>query len=111
MARRSRSSASPSEPAMSISARPIDPVSRPDFAGEMAGIDLSRTLSPEEVAAIHDGMTRFGVLVFHDQRLTDEQQVAFSRQLGPLEDAVSDLRPVAERRISMDLSDISNLDQ
>jgi alpha-ketoglutarate-dependent 2,4-dichlorophenoxyacetate dioxygenase len=96
---------------MTISIRPCDPVSRPDFAGEVSGIDLSKTLTPEEVAAIHDGMTRFGVLVFHDQRLTDEQQVAFSRQLGPLEDAISDLRPVEERRISMDLNDISNLDQ
>lgn len=96
---------------MSISVRPCDPVSRPAFAGEVSGIDLSKTLTPEEVAAIHDGMTRFGVLVFHDQRLTDEQQVAFSRQLGPLEDAISDLRPVEERRISMDLNDISNLDQ
>ena len=96
---------------MSISVRPCDPVSRPDFAGVITGIDLSKTLSAEAVAAIHDGMTRFGVLAFHDQHLTDEQQVAFSRQLGPLEDAVSDLRPVEERRISMDLNDISNLDQ
>ena len=94
---------------MSISVRPLDPVSRPEFAGEMSGIDLSRTLTPEEVQAIHDGMTRFGVLVFRDQKLTDEAQVAFSRQLGPLEDAISDLRP--ERRISMDLNDISNLDE
>lgn len=96
---------------MAIAVRPIDPISRPDFAAEMTGIDLSKTLTEEEVAAIHDGMTRFGVLVFHDQDLTDESQVAFSRQLGPLEDAISDLRAVKERRISMDLSDISNLDQ
>jgi alpha-ketoglutarate-dependent 2,4-dichlorophenoxyacetate dioxygenase len=96
---------------MAPSARPIDPVARPDFAGEMSGIDLTRDLSPDEVAAIHDGMTRFGVLVFRDQNLTDDRQVAFSRQLGPLEDAISDLRPVEERRIGMDLNDISNLDQ
>lgn len=96
---------------MAIAVRPIDPISRPDFAAEMTGIDLSKTLTEEEVSAIHDGMTRFGVLVFHDQDLTDESQVAFSRQLGPLEDAISDLRAVKERRISMDLSDISNLDQ
>jgi alpha-ketoglutarate-dependent 2,4-dichlorophenoxyacetate dioxygenase len=96
---------------MAPSARPIDPVARPDFAGEMSGIDLTRDLSPDEVKAIHDGMTRFGVLVFRDQNLTDDRQVAFSRQLGPLEDAISDLRPVEERRIGMDLNDISNLDQ
>jgi alpha-ketoglutarate-dependent 2,4-dichlorophenoxyacetate dioxygenase len=94
---------------MTISVRPCDPAARPDFAGEISGIDLARTLTSEEVQAIHDGMTHFGVLVFRDQILTDEQQVAFSRQLGPLEDAISDLRP--ERRISMDLNDISNLDE
>jgi alpha-ketoglutarate-dependent 2,4-dichlorophenoxyacetate dioxygenase len=96
---------------MAISVQPLDPVSRPEFAAEMAGIDLARGLSADEVAAIHDGMTRFGVLVFRDQELTDAEQVAFSRQLGPLEDAVSDLRPVEQRRIGMDLSDISNLDK
>ncbi|MSP48833.1 MAG: TauD/TfdA family dioxygenase [Alphaproteobacteria bacterium] len=96
---------------MAVAIRACDPISRPAFAGEVSGIDLTRELSPAAVTAIHDGMTRFGVLVFREQKLTDEQQVAFSRQLGPLEDAISDLRPVEERRISMDLSDISNLDQ
>ena len=30
-------------------------------------------------------MDRFGVLVFHDQLLEDEQQISFSRQLGMLD--------------------------
>ena len=30
-------------------------------------------------------MDRYGVLVFHDQPLTDEQQLAFSRNFGELE--------------------------
>ena len=36
-------------------------------------------------------MDRFGVLVFRDQHLEDEQQVAFSRQLGLLEEATGDI--------------------
>jgi alpha-ketoglutarate-dependent 2,4-dichlorophenoxyacetate dioxygenase len=51
------------------------------------------------------------VLVFRDQRLDDESQLAFSRQLGPLEQATGDIMPPEERRMSMDLNDISNLDR
>ena len=69
---------------------PIDPA-RPTFIGEVSGIDLTRHLSDAEVAAVHAGMDRFGVLVFHDQHLDDEQQIAFSRQLGPLEEATGDI--------------------
>lgn len=95
---------------MTIDIRPIDPVNRAFFAGEVSGIDLTRPLSNEEVAAIHAGMDKFGVLVFHDQRLDDESQLAFSRQLGPLEQATGDIMPPEQRRMSMDLNDISNLD-
>ncbi|WP_144184538.1 TauD/TfdA dioxygenase family protein [Elioraea rosea] len=95
---------------MAISIAAIDPA-RPDFAGEVSGIDLAAPITPADAAAIDAGMARFAVLVFRDQRITDEQQVAFSRHFGPLEEATGDLRPVAERRISMALNDISNLDQ
>ena len=92
---------------MSVTIRQIHPM----FVGEVSGIDLRQPLTPADVKAIDDGMDRYAVLVFHSQDITDEQQVAFSRNFGPLEEAVSDLRPVEERRISMQLNDISNLDQ
>src|SRR4029077_7419822 len=88
-----------------------DPVARPFFAGVVSGIDLTRLLSAEEVAAIHGGMDQFGVLVFHDQHLTDDQQLAFSRQLGPLETATGDIAAPQDRRLGMELGDISNLDK
>ena len=56
-------------------------------------------------------MNRFGVLVFHDQQLNDEQQISFSRQLGPLEQATGDIMSEKDRRLSMELNDISNLDK
>ncbi len=95
---------------MAYSIEPIDPA-RPHFAGVVSGIDLTRRLADAEVAAIHAGMDRFGVLVFHEQRLDDETQVAFSRQLGPLEHATGDIQAPQERRVSIDLNDISNLDK
>ena len=96
---------------MTIDIKPIDPVSRAFFAGIVSGIDLTRRLSDTEVAAIHAGMDHFGVLVFHDQKLDDESQLAFSRQLGPLEQATGDIAAPQDRRVSMDLNDISNLDK
>lgn len=96
---------------MSPNIRPIDPATRSFFAGEVSGIDLTRRLSDAEVAAIHAGMDEFGVLVFHGQDLTDEQQLAFSRQLGPLETATGDIAAPEDRRLSMDVNDISNLDK
>ena len=94
-----------------VAIRAIDPVARPDFAGEVSGIDLTRPLTAAEVAAVAAGMDRFAVLVFRDQRLTDEQQVAFSANFGPLEQATGDLAQGAARRLSMQVNDISNLDR
>jgi alpha-ketoglutarate-dependent taurine dioxygenase len=68
---------------MSIVIRQINPV----FVGEVAGIDISRPLTPAEVAEVEAGMNRYAVLVFHDQKVTDEQQIAFSRNFGALEGA------------------------
>jgi len=96
---------------MTISIRPIDPVSRPFFAGEVSGIDITQPLSASDVAAIAAGMDQFGVLVFHDQHFTDETQLGFSRNFGELELATGDLTFGRERRrLSPQVNDISNLD-
>ncbi len=94
---------------MSLSIRPL----HPHFVGEVAGVDLRRPLSREEVAALQAGIDRHAVLVFRDQDLTDEQQVTFSRNFGDLErpDAASNITRPEDRRLSADLADISNLDR
>ena len=96
---------------MSVSIRAIDPAARPFFAGEVSGLDIAQDLSREEVAAISAGMDQYGVLVFHDQHLDDARQLAFSRNFGALEQATGDIAQGAERRLSMDVNDISNLDK
>lgn len=96
---------------MTLSIRAIDPVSRPFFAGEVSGGDITRPLSHSDAAAISAGMDQYGVLVFHDQRFTDETQLAFSRNFGRLEQATGDIAQGHERRLSMDVNDISNLDK
>ena len=65
---------------MAIDIRAIDPAVRPFFAGEVSGVDLSRDLAREDVAAISAAMDHYGVLVFHDQRL-DEPAARVQPQL------------------------------
>ena len=93
---------------MTVSIRPLHPL----LGAEVAGVDLRRPLGAEEVAAIEAGMDRHAVLVFHDQPLSDEQQVAFSRNFGAIEPAVnSNITKPEDRRLSVELADISNLDR
>jgi alpha-ketoglutarate-dependent 2,4-dichlorophenoxyacetate dioxygenase len=57
-------------------------------------------------------MDRYAVLVFHDQRFTDDQQVAFSRNFGEIERAVgSNVTPDKDRRLPPEIADVSNLDK
>jgi alpha-ketoglutarate-dependent 2,4-dichlorophenoxyacetate dioxygenase len=93
---------------MRVAIRQIYPV----FVGEVSGVDLRERLTPEEAAAIEAGMDRYAVLVFHDQQITDEQQLAFSRNFGEIERAVGGhIMKDNERRLSFDMADISNLDK
>ncbi len=93
---------------MRVAIRQIHPV----FVGEVSGVDLRERLTPEEAAAIEAGMDRYAVLVFHDQQITDEQQLAFSRNFGEIERAVGGhIMKDNERRLSFDMADISNLDK
>jgi alpha-ketoglutarate-dependent 2,4-dichlorophenoxyacetate dioxygenase len=84
----------------------------PCLAAEVEGLDLTRPLSPDEVAAVHAGMDKYAVLVFHDQPLTDEQQLAFTRSLGEIEHAIgTSLRAPDEYRLPTTFADVSNLDK
>ena len=92
---------------MTISIGQITPV----FAGEVSGVDITQPLSRDEVAAIEAGMDRYAVLVFHDQRLTDYAQRAFTRNFGTLEASPGgNITKLHERRLPLDMQDASNLD-
>jgi len=91
---------------MSVAIRQLTPV----FAGEVSGVDITKPLTPEEVAALEAGMDRHAVLVFHDQHLTDEQQMAFGRNFGPLENARGgNITLPQDRRLQEGMNDVSNL--
>jgi alpha-ketoglutarate-dependent 2,4-dichlorophenoxyacetate dioxygenase len=84
----------------------------PAFAGEVSGVDITRRLAHDDVAAIEAGMDRYAVLVFRDQHLTDDAQRAFTRNFGTLEASPGGhVATEAERRLPLDMQDASNLDK
>ena len=72
---------------MALRIEPLIPV----FGATVSGLDTSQPLSPEVQAEISAAFEEYSVLVLHDQRLTDEQQIAFSEYLGPLEETLPGL--------------------
>jgi len=57
----------------------------PHVAARIEGVDLTRPVDDATFAEIRAAFEEHSVLVFHDQPLDDEQQIAFSRRFGPLE--------------------------
>jgi len=91
---------------MSVAIRQIHLV----FVGEVSGVDLTRPFAGDEVAAIVAGMDRYAVLVYRDQKITDEQQMVFSRNFGALEDSRGGTIAKAEdKRLTPGMNDVSNL--
>jgi len=57
------------------------------LAADIEGVDLAGALTPEIIAEIKDGWARHLVLRFRGQRLSDDDLMRFSRQLGELDHA------------------------
>jgi alpha-ketoglutarate-dependent 2,4-dichlorophenoxyacetate dioxygenase len=89
---------------MAIEVAPLCPA----FVARVRRVVLAQPMMPEVFAEIDAAFERFGVLVFPDQPLTDEQQLDFSRRFGPLE--VNPNYAGAKMRLRPDIADISNLD-
>jgi alpha-ketoglutarate-dependent 2,4-dichlorophenoxyacetate dioxygenase len=93
---------------MTISIRQIHPV----FAGEVTGADLTRPMTETERAEIDAGMDRYAVLVFRNQDITDDQQMAFTLNFGALEASRGgNITKPHELRLKQGMIDVSNLDK
>lgn len=63
---------------MGIEVRPTERAA----GAEIYGADLSKGLGDAEFAVVQSALDAHGVIVLRDQKLTPEQQVAFTRQFG-----------------------------
>ena len=94
---------------MPVSISPLHPV----FVGEVSGVDCREPLCQEEVAAIEAGMNRYAVLVFREQNISDDEQIAFTRHFGELESysTPGHIRRREGQRLGPGIADFSNLDK
>ena len=84
----------------------------PTLAGRVTGVDLTQPLDAATVAAIEAGMDEHAVLIFPKQDLTDDQQMAFSENFGPLESTHGgNVTKAHELRLNPRMADVSNLDK
>jgi alpha-ketoglutarate-dependent 2,4-dichlorophenoxyacetate dioxygenase len=91
---------------MPIAIRPLHPV----FAGEVSGVDIRKPIAREDVATIEAGMDRYAVLVFREQDISDDQQMAFSLNFGAIENARGgNVTKPEDLRLAKGMNDVSNL--
>src|SRR5215471_6053496 len=79
------------------------------FVAEIGNVDLSQSLNSAEVDEIKQAFWDYAVLIFPAQNLTEEQQLAFARYIGPLESNLFAVNKDAKFRLTPDLIDVSNL--
>lgn len=93
---------------MSITVKQLHPL----FVGEVSGVDLAQPLSAADHDAIEAAIDKYAVVVFHDQRLTDDQQIDFARHFGPIHSSAQKARHrgIKHRLAHDEIADISNLD-
>jgi alpha-ketoglutarate-dependent 2,4-dichlorophenoxyacetate dioxygenase len=80
------------------------------FVGEVSGLDLRVPLTRQQAAEVEAAMDKYAVLVFHDQDINDEQQLAFALNFGEREQARGGTVVKKEDyRLTSGLNDVSNL--
>lgn len=98
---------------MTLEVRPA----RSDFFAEIANVDLRADPAPATIDAIVAALDTYAVVVFRDQPLTAEEQMAFCRRFGPLDVGLKKVNLLPSGRVATGrlkheaLIDISNLDE
>jgi alpha-ketoglutarate-dependent 2,4-dichlorophenoxyacetate dioxygenase len=85
----------------------VEPI-LPRFGAECSGLDLTRRLGADEVKQVTGAMAQWGVTVWRNTGMNDDQHVAFSRNFGFLE-RVPQREGMRFRLLHRELFDASNL--
>jgi alpha-ketoglutarate-dependent 2,4-dichlorophenoxyacetate dioxygenase len=90
---------------MTITVCPVTP----SFAAEIGDVDLSAPLTASDVRDIKAAFATYAVLIFPEQRLSEDQHLDFARHFGPLETTIALHRKDAQLRVRKEFADVSNL--
>lgn len=83
-----------------------------NFVGEVSPVDLRGVNDAATLGAIRQGMDEFGVLVFRDQRFSDQEHIDFAQRLDGHLHAKTGISALQKSRLGNEaLGDISNLDE
>ena len=91
---------------MAITIYPVTP----DFAAEIGDVDLATAIAPADLQGIKDAFTKYAVLIFPNQHLSQDQHLDFAKNFGPLETTIALFRKDAKLRVRQEFADVSNLD-
>ena len=93
---------------MTVTITPLTPV----FAGEAGPIDLRQVHDRDSLEAIRAGMDKYAVLVFRDQRFTNEEQLDFAQRFDGTLHARTSSSAIGNNRFGNEaLADVSNVDK
>lgn len=81
----------------------------PGFVAEVGDIDLTLPLSAQDCEVIKQAFWQYAVLIFPQQTLTTDQQLAFSQRFGSVERERTLDPKATPTRFSGEFADISNL--
>ena len=80
----------------------------PGFVATVDGIDLREPLRPGDEAHLRAALDRYPVVIFHAQFIDDDQEIAFARHFGPVDQNDASRR----RRLNRsELVDVSNINE
>ncbi len=88
---------------MAIGTNPLHPL----FGVEILGIDVRR-VDEATFADVVQAFDEHSVLLFRRQPISDEEQIAFSRRIGPLETTIRTI--ISEARTPREISSLANVD-
>jgi alpha-ketoglutarate-dependent 2,4-dichlorophenoxyacetate dioxygenase len=86
----------------------VSPIT-PHFAAEIFDVDLTRPIPDADFAAIAAAFWRYAVLIFPQQDISQQQQLAFAERFGPIERERTLDPKATPSRFDGAFSDISNL--
>ena len=85
-------------------------VLHPELAVDVSGIDLRKPLQADTLAELNSTLARYPVLVFHDQKLSDDEHAAFTRSFGSIDAGLTVASKRKRRLNNTDVIDLANID-